>query len=117
MKVSKLIIFAFRLTKAGYPSQCAWLQGTLITAKDETARKIDSIPFDYVLPDGPSNKKNNGTNSKSNGKETKSKLDEYREGLRDYQNGQIAKLGKNFNNSNEHLNQTQSLINFRSGRR
>lgn len=81
-----------RLTKAGLQSQCAWLQGSLITAKDEMARKIDSIPFDYVLPDGPAPKKANGA-SKSNGKETKSKLDEYKEGLRDFQNGQIAKLG------------------------
>lgn len=81
-----------RLTKAGLQNQCAWLQGSLITAKDELARKIDSIPFDYILPDGPALKKANGA-SKSNGKETKSKLDEYKEGLRDFQNGQIAKLG------------------------
>lgn len=57
------------------------------------ARKIDSIPFDYILPDGPAPKKSNGA-AKTNGKETKSKLDEYKEGLRDFQNGQITKLGK-----------------------
>lgn len=83
----------FRLTKAGFPNQCAWLQGTLTLAKDESARKIDAVNFDYILPDGPSaNKKNNGASKANNNKE-KSKLDEYREGLRDYQNGQIAKLG------------------------
>lgn len=65
----------------------------MITAKDEMARKIDSIPFDYILPDGPAPKKSNGA-AKTNGKETKSKLDEYKEGLRDFQNGQITKLGK-----------------------
>lgn len=84
----------YRLTKAGFPSQTAWLQGTISTAKDEHARKIDVHCFDYILPDGPpvANKKN-GT-AKTNGKEVKSKLDEYKEGLRDYQNGQISKLGK-----------------------
>lgn len=92
-------MFYFRITKAGFPSQCAWLQGSLITAKDEQARKIDAIQFDYVLPDGPANKKSNGS-SKSNGKETKSKLDEYKENLRDYQNGQIWKLGKILYKSN-----------------
>lgn len=73
-------------------SQCAWLQGVLSTAKDETARKIDQITFDYVLPDGPAVVKKNGS-SKSNNKEGKSKYDEYLEGLRDFQNGQISKLG------------------------
>lgn len=63
------------------------------TAKDETARKIDQIPFEYVLPDGPAVVKKNGS-PKSNNKEGKSKYDEYLEGLRDYQNGQISKLGK-----------------------
>lgn len=82
-----------KLNKAGFPSQCAALQGTISTAKDELARKVDVNNFDYILPDGPSVSKKNGS-SKSNGKETKSKLDEYKEGLRDYQNSQISKLGE-----------------------
>lgn len=86
-----------RLTKTGFPNQCAWLQGTISTAKDEIARKVDVHSFDYVLPDGPSvaNKKNGS--SKNNSKETKSKLDEYKEGLRDFQNSQISKLGNVLN--------------------
>lgn len=82
------------MTKAGYPSQCAWLHGVFVIAKDESARKIDTTSFEYILPDGPAVSKKTNGNSKGNGKETKSKLDEYREGLRDYQNGQISKLGK-----------------------
>lgn len=86
-----------RLTKTGFPNQCAWLQGAISTAKDEIARKVDVYSFDYVLPDGPSvpNKKNGA--SKNNGKETKNKLDEYKEALRDFQNSQISKLGKLLN--------------------
>lgn len=83
-------------------SQCAWLQGVLSTAKDETARKIDQITFDYILPDGPAVVKKNGS-SKSNNKEGKSKYDEYLEGLRDFQNGQISKLGMNFTYINVEL--------------
>lgn len=86
--------FFCRITKAGLVSQCAWLQGIFYTSKDETARKIDQITFDYILPDGPAVVKKNGS-SKSNNKEGKSKYDEYLEGLRDYQNGQISKLGMN----------------------
>lgn len=82
-----------RLSKAGLINQCSWLQGALSTTKDETARKIDQIPFEYVLPDGPAVVKKNGS-PKTNNKEGKSKFDEYLEGLRDYQNGQISKLGK-----------------------
>lgn len=65
--------------------------------KDEAARKIDSINFEYILPEGSyslNNKKNNGAAKAATTKDTKSKLDEYRDGLRDYQNGQILKLGK-----------------------
>lgn len=75
------------------------LQGMFSTSKDETARKIDQISFEYILPDGPAVVKKNGT-PKTNNKEGKSKYDEYLEGLRDYQNGQISKLGTiscNFN--------------------
>lgn len=82
----------FRLTKAGLVNQCALLQGFMSTSKDETARKIDQINFEYILPDGPAVAKKNGA-SKANNKEGKSKYDEYLEGLRDYQNGQISKLG------------------------
>lgn len=83
------------MTKAGYPAQCSWLQGTFSASKDEQAKKIHYHSFDYFLPEGPAVKKANGLNKKNgNGKETKSKLDEYKEGLRDYQNGQIGKLGK-----------------------
>lgn len=73
-------------------NQCASLQGTMSTSKDETVRRIDQIIFDYILPDGPAVIKKNGS-SKTNNKEGKSKYDEYLEGLRDYQNGQISKLG------------------------
>lgn len=62
----------------------------LITAKDEVARKIDLISFDYVLPDGPAVPKKNGL---PKSKDTKNKNDEYLEGLRDYQLGQMSKLG------------------------
>lgn len=80
------------MTKAGYPSQCAALQGTVVTARDESARKVDVNSFEYILPDSPSvpNKKN----GKPNGKEAKNKLEEYKEGLRDFQNSQITKLGE-----------------------
>lgn len=87
------VLFTLRLTKAGLASQCASLQGMLSTSKDETARKIDQINFEYILPDGPAVVKKNGS-PKTNNKEGKSKYDEYLEGLRDYQNGQITKLGK-----------------------
>lgn len=87
--------FRFRLTKAGLVNQCALLPGILLTSKDETARKIDQINFDYILPDGPAVVKKNNGSPKANGanKEVKSKYDEYIEGLRDYQTGQITKLG------------------------
>lgn len=67
----------------------------LSTAKDETARKIDQINFEYVLPDGPAVvKKTNGSpKAVTANKEAKSKYDEYVEGLRDYQTAQISKLG------------------------
>lgn len=77
-------------------NQSALLQGILSTSKDETARKIDTINFEYILPDGPAVvKKNNNGSSKAVGanKEVKSKYDEYLEGLRDYQTSQISKLG------------------------
>lgn len=86
-------IHVCRLTKAGLVNQCAMLQGMLSTSKDEVARKIDQINFDYILPDGPAVVKKNGS-SKTNNKEGKSKYDEYLEALRDFQNGQITKLGK-----------------------
>ena len=69
------------------------LQGLLSTSKDETARKIDQINFDYILPDGPAVVKKNNGSPKAASKEVKSKYDEYLEGLRDYQTAQITKLG------------------------
>lgn len=65
------------------------------TSKDETARKIDQIHFEYILPDGPAVvKKNNGAaKAVMATKEAKSKYDEYLESLRDYQTSQISKLG------------------------
>lgn len=86
-----------RLTKAGFPGQCSWLQGSFMIPKDEAARKIDSANFKYILPEGSyalNNKKSNGASKVANTKDSKSKMDEYRDGLRDYQNGQILKLGK-----------------------
>lgn len=85
----------YRITKAGLVNQCALLQGVLSTPKDETARKIDQINFEYILPDGPAVvKKNNGSpKAVTANKEVKSKYDEYLEGLRDYQTAQITKLG------------------------
>lgn len=75
-------------------NQCALLQGALSTSKDETARKIDTIQFDYILPDGPAVvKKNNGAAKAAGANKDKSKYDEYLESLRDYQTSQIAKLG------------------------
>lgn len=84
-----------KLSKAGFPSQCTLLQGSLMLPKDEVARKIDTTSFEYVLPEGSYalNKKNNGS-PKPGVKDAKAKLDEYREGLRDFQNAQIPKLGK-----------------------
>lgn len=82
------------MTKAGFPSQSAWLLGTISTAKDDVARKVDVHSFDYILPDGPAAPSKKNGSPKSNGKETKSKLEEYKESLRDFQNSQIPKLGK-----------------------
>lgn len=90
-----LFFFSCRLTKAGFPAQCSWLQGTFSAPRDEAVRKVDNHSFEYFLPEGPPVKKANGIVKKNgNGKETKSKLEEYKEGLRDFQNGQIVKLGK-----------------------
>lgn len=85
----------YRITKAGLVNQCALLQGAMSTSKDETARKIDQIHFEYILPDGPAVVKKNNGSAKAVGanKEVKSKYDEYLEGLRDYQTTQISKLG------------------------
>lgn len=80
--------FYYRLTKAGFPNQCSWLEGTLTFAKDESARKVDAYLFKYILTEGPAVKKPNGTP-----KDNKNKLDEFKEGLRDYQIGMIPKLG------------------------
>lgn len=79
-----------RLTKAAIPSQCSWLEGTIVYAKDDAARKVDSHTFKYILTEGPPVKKN-GNNSTAN-KEQKSKFEEYKENLRDFQIQQIAKL-------------------------
>jgi tripeptidyl-peptidase-2 len=95
-----------KMTKAGIPSNCSWLDGTITYSKDEISRKSDCSNFQYILYDAPSTKKSNGnTSSSTNGsgatgagsnptKETKSKLDEYKEGLRDFQVGMIAKLDR-----------------------
>lgn len=68
--------------------QMSWLEGTIIYAKDDVAKKIDMYNFQYLLIDGTGMKKpSNGSKDT-----TKSKQDEYKEGLRDYQCNQIAKL-------------------------
>ncbi|GAB0096149.1 Tripeptidyl-peptidase 2 [Sergentomyia squamirostris] len=78
-----------KLSKAGLPNPCSWLDGTLTWVKDELGRKVDTVPFQYVLIEGQALKKAaNGTVAK----ETKSKLEEYKEGLRDYQNSMLPKL-------------------------
>lgn len=79
-----------RLTKASIPPQCSWLEGTIVYAKDDAARKVDTHTFQYILTEGPPVKKN-GNASPAN-KEQKSKLDEYKESLRDFQIQQLAKL-------------------------
>uniref|UniRef100_A0A1B0GJ21 Tripeptidyl-peptidase 2 n=1 Tax=Lutzomyia longipalpis TaxID=7200 RepID=A0A1B0GJ21_LUTLO len=76
-----------KVTKAGLPSQCSWLDGTVVFAKDEHGRKVDTVVFQYILIEGQPLKKANGMV-----KENKGKLEEYKEGLRDYQNGMIPKL-------------------------
>ncbi|XP_053683189.1 tripeptidyl-peptidase 2 [Sabethes cyaneus] len=78
-----------RLQKASLPNQCSWLEGTIVFAKDELAKKCDFYNFMYILTEGPPVKKNGNS---PNSKETKSKFEEYSEGLRDYQVAQIAKL-------------------------
>lgn len=114
-----ILLFPNRLTKAGFPSQTAWLQGTISTAKDDVARKVDVNNFDYILPDGPSvsNKKNgasktNGTDN--NGKETKNKLDEYKESLRDFQNNQISKLGNSLDLTSHGITHSHTFLNFQT---
>lgn len=80
-----------RLTKASVP-QCSWLEGTIVYAKDDAARKVDTHTFQYILTEGPPVKKNGNNSTNSANKEQKSKLDEYKENLRDFQIQQIAKL-------------------------
>lgn len=79
----------------------------LSTAKDETARKIDLINFEYILPDGPAVVKKNNGSPKAVGanKEAKSKYDEYVEALRDYQTAQISKLGAYLNVMSHSINE------------
>ncbi|XP_063705475.1 tripeptidyl-peptidase 2 [Culicoides brevitarsis] len=79
-----------RLNKAAIPPQCSWLEGTIVYAKDEATRKVDTHHFEYILTEGPAVKKN-GNNNNAN-KEQKSKFDEYKETLRDFQIQQLAKL-------------------------
>ncbi|KAJ6642679.1 Tripeptidyl-peptidase 2, partial [Pseudolycoriella hygida] len=76
-----------KITKAGIPNQCSWLEGTITYAKDEAARKVDVHSFKYILTEGPAVKKSNGSP-----KDNKNKIDEFKEGLRDYQVGMIPKL-------------------------
>lgn len=86
-----------RITKGGVPNQCSWLNGTLSVTKDELGRKVESIPFKYMLTEGPTVKKSNGASgaaAATMGKDTKSKLDEFNEGLRDFKNNMLPKLGK-----------------------
>ena len=71
-------------------AQSSWLEGIICLPKDEFGRRVDSHVFQYMLTDGPSSKKANGTAAK----DTKSKMDEYKEGMRDFQNSMISKLGK-----------------------
>lgn len=69
------------------------LVGTLSLAKDEAGRKVENIPFKYILTnDGPA-KKSNGTNSTT--KDAKSKLEEFNECMRDLKTSALSKLGKN----------------------
>lgn len=79
-----------RLTKASIPPQCSWLEGTIVYAKDDVARKVDTHAFQYILVEGPPVKKNG--NNATNNKEQKSKFEEYKENLRDFQIQQFSKL-------------------------
>lgn len=86
-----------KLTKAGIPSQCSWLEGTISYAKEELAKKVDVNPFQYMLIEGPGVKKSNGSTgnasgSTSPGAKEKTKMDEYKESLKEFQSNAIAKL-------------------------
>lgn len=76
------------------PSPCSWLEGSLTLAKEDSVKKCDSLPFQYVLLESP--KKSNGSASSASSGESKeaakSKFDEYKENLRDFFNNSIVKL-------------------------
>lgn len=80
------------------PSPCSWLEGSLTLSKDESVKKCDSLPFQYVLLDASPKKSNGGSSTAvaataTDSKEpVKSKFDEYKENLRDFLNNSIAKL-------------------------
>lgn len=69
--------------------QMSWLEGTIIYAKDDFGKKVDTHYFQYQLIEGTGGMKKPSNGTKDT---TKSKQDEYKEGLRDYQCNQIAKL-------------------------
>lgn len=95
-----------RITKASLPSPCSWLEGTLTLAKEDSVKKCDSLPFQYVLLDASPKKANGSTTTTTSATTTgsapsdtvkdaaatKSKFDEYKESLRDFLNNSIAKL-------------------------
>ncbi|XP_023302726.2 tripeptidyl-peptidase 2 [Lucilia cuprina] len=54
-----------KLTKAGLPSNSAWLGGSIMLAKDEMGRKADVQEFTYVLNPAETGKKNGGGNGGS----------------------------------------------------
>lgn len=85
------------MTKALVPPQCSMLVGSMSLAKDEFGRKVENIPFKYILiNDGPAvAKKANGTNVK----DTKSKLEELTDCLRDLKTAAVSKLGEKSNTS------------------
>lgn len=83
-----------RIAKAGLPTSCSWLEGSLTLSKEESVKKVDLMTFQYVLLD-PALKKSNGAAAitTTGGKEpTKSKFDEYKDNLRDFQSNAIPKL-------------------------
>lgn len=84
-------IMSEKLTKAGIPAQCSWLEGTITYAKNDFGRKCDTTPFQYMLIEGQPIKKPAG-NGATPPKDQKTKMEEYKEQLRDFQTNQISKL-------------------------
>lgn len=68
--------------------QSSWFEGTITLAKDDYGKKVDTHTFSYIITEGPTVKKNNGSPPKEN----KTKMEEYKEGLRNFKCDFIAKL-------------------------